>query len=173
MGGPVRLARLLDDACDRHPGKLAIASRDDRLSFEQLRERAARLATAFADANLAGERVATLLPNGPELIVCYLACWAAGVIMVPFEYVDARPRSATASPTAAPAGSSCTRKSSTTWPASGSRTPASGAWPSSALRASPSSPSPHCWRRHRERSRTWPAAASGPASTPPGPPHPH
>jgi long-chain acyl-CoA synthetase len=91
MDGPVRLARLLDDACARHPDKLAIASRDGRLSFAELRERAARLATAFADADLGGERVATLLPNGPELIVCYLACWAAGVVMVPFEYVDAPP----------------------------------------------------------------------------------
>jgi long-chain acyl-CoA synthetase len=91
MDGPVHLARLLDDACDRHPDKLAIACRDGRLSFAELRERAARLATAFADADLGGERVATLLPNGPELIVCYLACWAAGVVMVPFEYVDAPP----------------------------------------------------------------------------------
>ena len=76
MNGPVRLARLLDDACDRHPDKLAIASRDGRLSFAELRDRAARLATAFAAADLGGERVATLLPNGPELIICYLACWA-------------------------------------------------------------------------------------------------
>ena len=49
------------------------------------------MAAALVDAGLAGERVATLLPNGPELIVCYLACWAAGVVMVPFEYVDAPP----------------------------------------------------------------------------------
>src|SRR5262249_23884655 len=50
-----------------------------------------RVHSAFAGARLGGERVATLLPNGPELIVCYLAGWAAGAVMVPFEYVDAPP----------------------------------------------------------------------------------
>ena len=90
MDGPVRLAPLLDDACARHPDKIAIASGDRRLSFAGLRERAAHCA-ALADAGLAGERVATLLPNSPELIVCYLGCWAAGTIAVPFEYVDAPP----------------------------------------------------------------------------------
>src|SRR5215472_12147785 len=91
MDAPVRLARLLDDACTRHADKLAIACGDRRLSFVELRQLSARLGAALADAGLAGERVATLLPNGPELIVCYLACWAAGVAMVPFEYVDAPP----------------------------------------------------------------------------------
>jgi long-chain acyl-CoA synthetase len=91
MDAPVRLARLLDDACTRHADKLAIACGDRRLSFAELRQLSARLGAALADAGLAGARVATLLPNGPELIACYLACWAAGVAMVPFEYVDAPP----------------------------------------------------------------------------------
>lgn len=60
-----------------------------RLSFGELREMSGRLAAAFVDAGLAGERVATLLPNGMELLACYLGCWAAGAIAVPFEYVDA------------------------------------------------------------------------------------
>src|SRR4029450_13353544 len=46
---------------------------------------------ALAEAGLAGDRIATLLPNGPELIVCYLGCWAARVTSVPFRYVDAPP----------------------------------------------------------------------------------
>jgi long-chain acyl-CoA synthetase len=86
-----RLARLLDAACVHHPDKIAIVSGDRRLSYAELREKAARLAGTFTAADLAGDRIATLLPNGPELIVCYLACWAAGVTMVPFEYVDAPP----------------------------------------------------------------------------------
>jgi long-chain acyl-CoA synthetase len=86
-----RLARLLDAACGRHPEKIAIVGGDRQLSYAELRDMAARLAGTLTAAGLAGDRIATLLPNGPELIVCYLACWAAGVTMVPFEYVDAPP----------------------------------------------------------------------------------
>jgi non-ribosomal peptide synthetase component E (peptide arylation enzyme) len=43
MDPPVHLARLLDDACTRHPGKLAIASGDRRLAFAELRQLSARL----------------------------------------------------------------------------------------------------------------------------------
>jgi long-chain acyl-CoA synthetase len=86
-----RLTALLDDACAHRPGALAVASGGTRFSYRELRDRATRLATAFADAGLAGERVATLLPNGPEVISCYLGCWGAGAIAVPFEYVDAPP----------------------------------------------------------------------------------
>jgi len=68
------LARLLDAACERHPDKIAIVSGDRQVSCADLRETAARLAGTLADAGLAGDRIATLLPNGPELIVCYLAC---------------------------------------------------------------------------------------------------
>src|SRR4029453_10420280 len=50
-----------------------------------------RLAGTLTAAGLAGDRIATLLPNGPELIVCYLGCWAAGGTMGPFEAVDAPP----------------------------------------------------------------------------------
>jgi long-chain acyl-CoA synthetase len=91
MAGPIRLAHLLDDACDRCPDKLAVAAGDRRLSFRELRDMAQRLAASFTDAGLAGERVATLLGNRPELLACYLGCWASGAIAVPFEYVDAPP----------------------------------------------------------------------------------
>ncbi|MEW6269940.1 MAG: class I adenylate-forming enzyme family protein [Thermodesulfobacteriota bacterium] len=85
------LARLLDEPRARHPAKLAVACGDRQVSYAELDDLAQCLATALADAGLAGERLATLLPNGIELVVCYLACWRAGVTMVPFEYVDAPP----------------------------------------------------------------------------------
>jgi len=85
------LSRLLDEACRRRPDSLAVAAHDTRLTYAALRDLAARLAATFADAGLAGERVATLLPNGPQLLGCYLGCFGAGAIAVPFEYVDAPP----------------------------------------------------------------------------------
>lgn len=88
---PLRLAHLLDDAVMHQPNKLAIACGDVRLSFRELQIQAKRLAAGFVDAGFVGGQLATLIPNGPELVICYLACWIAGVTMVPFEYVDAPP----------------------------------------------------------------------------------
>jgi len=87
----IRVARLLDGACERKPAAAALVGGEGAVSYAELRDMAARLAAAFADAGLAGERVATLLPNGVELIACDLGCWMAGAIAVPFEYVDAPP----------------------------------------------------------------------------------
>ncbi|PIR21059.1 MAG: hypothetical protein COV45_02710 [Deltaproteobacteria bacterium CG11_big_fil_rev_8_21_14_0_20_47_16] len=87
----IDIAKLLDDASVRHPNKLALAAGEQQLTFCELRNMSQRLAATFMSAGLTGERVATLLPNSPELIVCYLACWTAGVTMVPFEYIDAPP----------------------------------------------------------------------------------
>lgn len=89
--GDVRIAGLLDRAVAAHPDKLAVVDGERRFTFRELSQRKDRLASALAAAGLAGERVATLLPNGVELIDCSLACWAAGAILVPFEYVDAPP----------------------------------------------------------------------------------
>ena len=86
-----RLAQLLEPALTSRPEAVAVAAGGRQVTFRELDELAGRLAAAFADAGLAGERVATLLPNSIELIACYLACWRAGAIAVPFEYVDAPP----------------------------------------------------------------------------------
>jgi len=88
---PASIACLLDAGLARDPGALAVASGDRRLSYAELDDLAGRVATALADAGLAGERLATLLPNGPELVACYLGAWRAGATLVPFEYVDAPP----------------------------------------------------------------------------------
>ena len=85
------LAHWLDEAYSKYPEKTAIVSDDKLLTYSGLRDMAIRLASAFAKAGLAGGRVATLLPNCGELIACYMGCWASGVTMVPFEYVDAPP----------------------------------------------------------------------------------
>lgn len=87
----IRLASLLEEPCAQRPDALALAAGDVRLGYRELRDLGTRLASAFAGAGLRGERIATLLPNGPELVGCYLGCFAAGAVAVPFEYVDAPP----------------------------------------------------------------------------------
>ncbi len=91
MQEPYRLARLLDATLARTPDAPALVAGAERVTYAALDDLAGRIAAALADAGLAGERVATLLPNGIELVACYLGCWRAGVTMVPFEYVDAPP----------------------------------------------------------------------------------
>lgn len=91
----ITLSHLLHEACKRHPKKLAIIDGERKIDFVTLQDMVDHLASAFINARLQGSRVATLLPNCLELIVCYLACWQAGVTMVPFEYVDAPPEIAT------------------------------------------------------------------------------
>ncbi|MGD9762094.1 MAG: class I adenylate-forming enzyme family protein [Candidatus Binatia bacterium] len=91
MTTTMSLARLLDEPCARHPDKLAVVDGARRVSCAALRAIGDRLAAAFADAGMRGQRVATLLPNGIELLGCYLGCWASGAVAVPFEYVDAPP----------------------------------------------------------------------------------
>lgn len=86
-----RLSQLLAPALASRPEAVAIEADGRRVTYRELEALAGRLATALADAGLAGERVATLLPNSVELVAGYLACWKAGAIAVPFEYVDAPP----------------------------------------------------------------------------------
>lgn len=51
--------------------------------YRQLRGAADALAAAMQTDRLAGERVALMLPNCPELVTVYLACFSAGAIAAP------------------------------------------------------------------------------------------
>jgi long-chain acyl-CoA synthetase len=53
-------------------------------SYAELVAAADRLASIMAAAGLRGERVALALPNCPELVLCYLACFASGAVATPF-----------------------------------------------------------------------------------------
>ena len=86
-----RLDRLLDEPLARGAGAMAVACGERHATYAELSEIERRVAVLLADAGLAGERVAFLLPNSVELLACYLGCWRAGVTAVPFEYVDAPP----------------------------------------------------------------------------------
>ena len=89
-GGPaVALADLL---CDRHatqPERLAArfedaAGREVPLTFAELRDRSARFAGVLRDLGVGkGDRVATLLPKTPELLIATLALWRLGAVHVP------------------------------------------------------------------------------------------
>ncbi len=79
-------------------GAAAIALTCDGRSwtYAALRAETDRLTGALRADRLAGERVALMLPNGPELVTCYLACFAAGAVAAPLNARYAAPEVAQA-----------------------------------------------------------------------------
>src|SRR5258708_30085532 len=72
-------------AVQYYPHQPALTLSDDsRVTFAQLHDRVGRLAAAFTQAGfLPGDRLALLLPNGPEYIELVYACGWLGIIAVP------------------------------------------------------------------------------------------
>ena len=67
-----------------YSGATALAPRGARLSFSELESRVKGIAAALrAHGFSAGDRLAILLPNGPEYIELVYACSWLGVIAVP------------------------------------------------------------------------------------------
>jgi len=81
---PLNLASLLTDSAGREPGAPAIRLGDAELSYGELDERSARLATLLRAKGLEpGHRVGVMLPNVPEFPVAYYGVLRAGGIVVP------------------------------------------------------------------------------------------
>lgn len=57
--------------------------RDERWTFRQTNDMAARLANALLDSGCAkGDRVAIMLGDSPELVVSFMACYKAGLVAI-------------------------------------------------------------------------------------------
>jgi len=67
-----------------YPERAALVVEDASLSFRQLHEHIRNIAAALAGHGFAaGDRLALLLPNGPEYIELVYACAWLGVTAVP------------------------------------------------------------------------------------------
>jgi acyl-CoA synthetase (AMP-forming)/AMP-acid ligase II len=67
-----------------YPDQPALSLGNSRLTFSQLHDRVKRIATTLNQAGFArGDRLALLLPNGPDYIELVYACSWLGVIVVP------------------------------------------------------------------------------------------
>ena len=90
-GSSVPLAALLcDHHADAQRGPAAAllhetaAGHTSRLSYVELQEHSKRFATVLRSLGVGrGDRVATLLPKGPEVLITMLAAWRLGAIHVP------------------------------------------------------------------------------------------
>jgi acetyl-CoA synthetase len=88
-GTDINVADLL---CDRHadaPDRVALryedaTGREQAFTYRTLRDQSARLASVLREMGVGkGDRVATLLPKTPELMIATLAIWRLGAVHVP------------------------------------------------------------------------------------------
>jgi len=84
---PANLADLLRVGVDANPDGLALISADTHWTWRTVDGMSARLAENLLALGLKpGDRVASLMPNRPALIVHYLACFKAGLVATPLNY---------------------------------------------------------------------------------------
>src|SRR5262249_28907901 len=87
LKGPASPWDLLRAGLDDNPHGLALISRDTRWTWRTLDDLSDRLAGGLVGLGLnTGDRVASLMPNRPALIVHYLACFKAGLVATPLNY---------------------------------------------------------------------------------------
>jgi acyl-CoA synthetase (AMP-forming)/AMP-acid ligase II len=90
-GPPLTLAnpidRLLALGLETKPDALALVSAKTRMTWRQLDAMSTTLAAQYLALGVdPGERVASLMPNRPALIIHYLACLKAGLVATPLNY---------------------------------------------------------------------------------------
>jgi long-chain acyl-CoA synthetase len=80
----LNLASLLTESAGRSPQMPAIRLGEVELSYGELDERSARLATLLGEQGVAtGDRIGVMLPNVPEFPVAYYGVLRAGAVVVP------------------------------------------------------------------------------------------
>ena len=84
---PASLCDLLRVGLDANPDGVALISADTRWTWRTLDRLSGRLAESLLGLGLKpGDRVASLMPNRPALVVHYLACFKAGLVATPLNY---------------------------------------------------------------------------------------
>jgi long-chain acyl-CoA synthetase len=75
---------LLDNVAARFPDKVALIFEQKTYTYEELCQSTGALAASFLQRGISpGDRVAFLLPNRLEIVLCYYACFKIGAIAVP------------------------------------------------------------------------------------------
>lgn len=83
----MNLFALLDHAANRFPDRGAVYQGDRRVcTWNELRDRALRLAASIRQQHDAGARIAIATHNRPEIIELMFATWAAECVVVPINY---------------------------------------------------------------------------------------
>src|SRR5215471_15020415 len=84
MNIPLTPIRFLRYASQQYPGKTAVVCGDQRITYAQFADRAARLSGALRKLGIKpGERVAFLSGNCHRLLEAYYGVLAAGAVLLP------------------------------------------------------------------------------------------
>lgn len=87
LENPTAVLDLLKLGLEAKPDEHAIVSLDMKLTWRDLDESSSRLAAGYlAHGLVPGDRIASLMPNRVTLLVHYLACFKAGLVIVPLNY---------------------------------------------------------------------------------------
>ncbi len=107
--GQVRsVATLLDQARQQHPQHPAIETEKGSWTYEELFDRAGKIARLLQDDGVVrGDRVAILLPNSPSWVFAYLGALRAGAIPVPLDPSSSEPSLGTILPDCSPRALIC------------------------------------------------------------------
>lgn len=82
--GPHNLARLAEEAYDRHGDRESLCFEGRWHRSAELRDRAHRVAGGFVDLGVGpGDRVVVLMANCPEVGIAYAGLWRAGAVVTP------------------------------------------------------------------------------------------
>ena len=80
---PMTPLRFLERSAEVYPGKVAIVHGDRRITYREFAAEATRVARALRASGIeAGDRVAFLCPNIPELLIAHFAVPLAGGVLV-------------------------------------------------------------------------------------------
>src|SRR6476646_4822934 len=80
---PLTPWRFLERSAEVYPGKVAIVHGGRRVTYREFAGEATRLARALQASGIeAGDRVAYLCPNIPELLIAHFAVPLAGAVLV-------------------------------------------------------------------------------------------
>lgn len=78
------LCDVVAEAVHERPDYPAILFKGARITWQQLHRQSLALAAGLQAAGVApGDRVTLLMPNCPQFVICQLAAWQAGAIVVP------------------------------------------------------------------------------------------
>jgi long-chain acyl-CoA synthetase len=80
----INVYSFLEESAKEYPENIACVYADEEITYEVLKDKVDRLASAFVDLGMKkGDPVATVLPSCPEFIIADYACMKIGAIHVP------------------------------------------------------------------------------------------
>lgn len=84
----MNIRKVFEKTVSKYGGKSAIIFEGKEISFEETQNQVGRLANALKACGVGkGDKVAIYLPNSPEYIYAYLACFYLGAVGVPLDFM--------------------------------------------------------------------------------------